>query len=91
MYFVFYILTKTNFVHRLAQLRETGIQARIRQQYITSTQQDTQPSSIVVSLVTIAPILVLLAAGNIIGIVILMIERCVHADIFKTCPLMNIR
>jgi len=81
---VLWFLTKTNFLYRLAHLRESGVKARIRQQYITSPQPDTQPSSIVVRLLTVAPILVLLAAGNLIGLLVLVIERCVktHTQIW---------
>jgi len=50
-----------------------------------------QSDSIVVSLVTVAPILVLVAAGNIIGPLILVIERCVHGKKFKTWSPRNIR
>jgi hypothetical protein len=75
---------KYYFAYRLAQLRESGIQFRIRQNYLPSTQPDTQPSSINVSLVTVAPILVLLMTGNIIGLLILMIEQFVHIYIFRT-------
>ena len=76
-------MTEINLLFRLAQLREMGVQFRIRQQYITSTQSDTEPSSIDVSSVTVAPILVLLAAGNVIGLLVLLIEQCLHGD-FRT-------
>jgi hypothetical protein len=33
--------------------------------------------------VTVAPVLVLLAAGNVIGLLILMIEKFYHGDIKK--------
>jgi len=56
-----------------------------------SNQPDTQSSSIVVSLVTVAPILVLLAAGNVIGFLILVIEKFVLGNMFKTWPNRNIR
>jgi hypothetical protein len=59
---------------------------RIRQQYETLKQADTQPSSIVVSLETIAPILVLLAAGNVIGLLILATERRVNRALLKSWP-----
>jgi hypothetical protein len=73
-----------NLPYRLAQLRESGVQFRIRQHYLPSTQPDTQPSSIDVSLVTVAPILVLLAAGNIIGVLLLVIEKIFLGNMFKT-------
>jgi hypothetical protein len=41
------------------------------------------PSTIDVSMVTVAPIFVVLAAGYIIGIFVLLIERCVHGNILK--------
>jgi len=47
-------LRVTNFLCRLAQLCQSGVQFRIRQQYITSLQPDTEPSSVSVSLVTVA-------------------------------------
>ena len=76
-------LTKINLPYRLAQLRESGVKFRIRYHFIPSTQPDTQPSSVDVSLVTVAPILVLLAAGNILGLLILMIEQFFHVCIFR--------
>jgi hypothetical protein len=77
--------------YRLAQLRESGIQFKIRQHYQPSEEPDTEPSSIDVSLVIVAPILVLLAAANVIGFILLMIEKFVHVFIFKTWPPRNIR
>jgi len=77
--------------YRLAQLRESGVKARIRQQYLTSTQPDTEPSSVVVRLETIAPILVLITAGNVMGLLILLIEQFVHEDKFKTWTTIKIR
>jgi hypothetical protein len=79
-------LTKINFFFRLAQLREGGVQFRIRQQYEALKTPDTQPSSIVVNLETIAPILALLAAGNVIGLLILETERRVSGYLHKTWP-----
>jgi hypothetical protein len=84
-------LMKNNLPYRLAQLRESGILFRFRQHYLPSKEPDTEPSSIVVSLVTVAPILVLLAAGNIIGFLILVIEKYFHGDMFKPWTLRNIR
>jgi len=51
-----------------------------------SQQPDTEPSSVSVSLVTVAPILVLLAAGNLIGLLVLVIEKFVHRYSFRTWP-----
>jgi hypothetical protein len=84
-------LIKFNFLHRLAQLRETGILARILQRYEKFHVADEHTSTIDVSMVTVAPILVVLAAGNMIGIVILLIERCVHGNIFKHCTRQSVR
>ena len=39
-----------------------------------------------VNMVTVAPILVVLAAGYVIGIFVLLIERCVHGNIMKYWP-----
>jgi hypothetical protein len=82
---------KDNFLHRLAQMRERGIQARIRQQYIPSKGTKEQPSTIDVSMVTVAPIFVVLAAGYIRGIFVMLIERCVHGDILKYRPRGSVR
>jgi len=84
-------LTNIYLPYRLAQLRESGVQFRIRQQSAISPQPDIQPSSIVVRVETIAPILVLLAAGNVIGLIILMTEQFVHAHKFQTWPTIHIR
>ena len=84
-------LIRNNLSCRLAQLRESGVRYRIRQHHLLSKQPDTQPSSIVVSLVTVAPILMLLVAGNVIGLLILVIEQFVHGDLFKIWPLRNSR
>jgi hypothetical protein len=77
--------------YRLAQLRESGIQLKIHKPYLPSKQPETEQSSIDVSLVIVAPILVLLAAGNVFGLTLLMIEKFVHVFIFKTWPHKNIR
>jgi len=76
---------------RLSQLRESGVLFRLRQHYLPSPQPDAEPSSIVVSLVTVAPILVLILGGNLLGLLILVIERCLHWEIFKTWPTRYIR
>ena len=77
-------VTNINFPYRLAQLRESGVQFRIRQHFLPSKKPDAESSSIVVSLVTAAPILVLLAAGNIIGLLMLITEQFVHLYAFRT-------
>ena len=84
-------LTQYNVLHRLAQIRETGIRARLRQQNVPSIEPEEQPSIIDVSMVTVAPILVVLAAGYVIGIFVLVIERCVHGNILKYWPRGSVR
>ena len=84
-------VTNINLLYRLVQLRESGVQFRIRQHFLPSTQSITEPSSIVVRLETIAPILMLLAAGNVIGFLIIMIEQFVHGIKVKTCSTIHIR
>jgi hypothetical protein len=84
-------LTHYNILHRLAQIRETGIRARIRQHGEPSIEPEEQPSTIDVSMVTVAPILVVLAAGYVIGIFVLVIERCVHGNILKYWPRGSVR
>jgi hypothetical protein len=64
---------------------------RIRQQYKTLKKPDTGPSFVVVSLVTVVLILVLPAAGNIMGLLMLMIEKFFHGDTFKNWPYGNSR
>jgi len=76
--------------YRLAQLRESGVKFRIRKHYLSSKEPDMQSDSIEVSLSTVAPVLVLVAAGNVIGLIILVIERCVHGDKLKTWAPRNI-
>ena len=84
-------LTFYNLIHRLAQFRERGIQSRIIQRYIASKEPNEQPTTIDVSMVTVAPILVVLAAGYVIGIFVLLIERCVHGNILKFWPCGRVR
>jgi hypothetical protein len=84
-------LIKINLPYRLAQIREGGVKSRILQLYLPSKEPDMQSDSIEVSLSTVAPVLVLLAAGNAIGLIILVIERCVHGDKFKTWSPRDIR
>jgi hypothetical protein len=79
-------LIQVNFFRRLAQIRERGIQAKLYQEYVISKKPIDQPSTVDVSLVTVAPIFVVLAAGFVIGIFILLIERCVHGNISNYWP-----
>jgi len=53
------------------------------QEYVLSDEPEEQPSTIDVSMLTVAPILVVLAAGYVIGIFVLLIEQCVHGNILK--------
>jgi hypothetical protein len=85
------LLIKINLPYRLAQLRESGVKFRIRQHYLQSKEPNLQSDYIEVSLSTVAPVLVLLAAGNVIGLFILVIERCFHREKFKTRSPTNIR
>jgi hypothetical protein len=75
-----------NFLHRLTQFRDRGIQARIHQQYLRPKEPKEQPSTIDVSIVTVAPILVVLTAGYVTAIFVLLIERCCHGNISKCWP-----
>ena len=56
-----------------------------------STVQNEQESTIDVSMVTVAPILVVLAAGYVTGIFVLLIERCVHGNLLKSRPSGRVR
>ena len=67
-------ITQYNYLHRLAQIRERGIQDRLHQQFAVLKEAEEQPSTIDASMVTVTPILVVLAAGYIIGIFVLLIE-----------------
>jgi hypothetical protein len=60
-------VTKINFLFRLDQLCRSELHYSFRQPYVSSPQSDTQPSSVSVNLVTMLPILVLFAGGNLIG------------------------
>jgi hypothetical protein len=75
-----------NSFYRLAQIRERGIQAKLRDEYTPLKEPEEQPSAIDVSMVTVAPIFVVLAAGYVTGIFALLIERCVHGNILKCRP-----
>lgn len=86
-----YVISKNNPYRglinwRLAQLRETGIQDRIRKQYEPLEEPEEQPSTIHVSMVTVAPILVVLTAGYVIGDFVMLIERWSHGNVFKCWP-----
>ena len=65
---------------------ERGIQFRIDRQYMISNEPTEQPSIIDVSMVTVAPKLVVLAAGYVTGIFVFFIERFGHANILKYWP-----
>ena len=82
---------KYKFLHRLAQIRERGIQDRIHQQVAVLKEPKEQPSNIDVSMVTVAPILVLLLAGYLIGIFVLLIERFVYGNLLKCWPRGSVR
>ena len=80
-----------NFLHRLAQIRERGIQDRILKHFTVSKEPEEQPSTIDVSLVTVTPNLVVLAARYVIGIFVLLIERCARGNILKCWPREGVR
>ena len=67
-------------------MRERGIQDRLLQHYLISKGQTEQPSIIDVSVMTVAPILVLLAGAYVIGIFLLVVESCAHGNILKYWP-----
>jgi hypothetical protein len=62
---------------------EKGILFIMHKHYAVSKEPEKQTSTIDVSKVTVAPVLVLLRAGYIIGIFVLLNERCVHGNISK--------
>ena len=74
-----------NFLHRITQIRERGLQDRILKRFAV-LKEPKQPSTNDVSMVTVAPIFVVLVAGYIIGIFVLLIERCVHGNLLKCWP-----
>ena len=84
-------LIENNFLRRFAQIRERGVWARVHQEYVTSQESEEEPTIIDVSMVTVAPILVVLAAGYILGIFVLLIERFVHGNTLKCWPLRSVR
>ena len=63
----------------------------IYQSFAVSKDPDNQPSTIDVSVVTVAPILVVLAAGYVIGHFVLLIERCAHGNLLKYWPRGTVR
>jgi len=79
-----------NFLHRLTQIRERGLQDRILKLFAV-LKEPKQPSTKDVSMVTVAPIFVVLAAGYVIGIFVLLIERCVHGNLLKCWPRGTVR
>ena len=60
-------------------------------QFAVLKENEKQPSIIDVSMVKVAPIMAVLAAGYIIGIFVLLIERCVHGNILKFWPRGSVR
>ena len=72
-------------------IRERGIQGRILQQHVISKEPTKQQSTIDVSMVTVAPILDVLAVGYLIGIFVLLIELCAHGNILKYWPRGTVR
>jgi hypothetical protein len=79
-------IIKNNSFRRLAQILERGIQAKLRHEYLPLKEPNEQPSIIDVSMVTVAPILVVLTAGYVTAVFVLLIERCVHGNILKCWP-----
>ena len=61
------------------------------QQYFPPTVQNEQESTIAVNMVTVAPILVVLAAGYVIGFFVLVIERCANGNLLKYRPRGKVR
>ena len=61
------------------------------EEYVTSQEHEEEPSAIDVSMVKVVPILVVLANGYVIGIFVLLIERCVHGNILKCWPRGSVR
>ena len=61
------------------------------QRYLHSKEPTEQTSTIDVTMITVAPILVVLAVGYVVGFFVLMIERCVHGNLLKYRPLGSVR
>jgi len=53
---------------------------------LTSHEQEEAPPNIAVTIVTVAPVLVVLAGGYVMGILILVIERYVRGNVLKQWP-----
>jgi len=74
---------------------EGGIWARLCQELVnsqvTSQEPEEEPTIIDVNMETVAPILVVISAGYILGIFVLLIERCVHGNILKCWPRGSVR
>ncbi|PNF32646.1 hypothetical protein B7P43_G15054 [Cryptotermes secundus] len=85
------VCTRNRYAYMLAQVRESGLQERIRQRYITLKKPDADRSTTTVGLLAIAPILVVFAAGNIMSAFVLMIERCIRGNAFRLWLDGNIR
>ena len=79
-------LIENNFLRRLAQFRERGIQARLYQQQASSKEPNEVRSTVHVSMVTVAPILAVLAGGYVIGTFVLLVEQCVNGSMLKLWP-----
>jgi hypothetical protein len=60
-------------------------------EYVLSDETEEQPSTIDVGMLTVAPILVVLVAGYVIGIFVLLIEICFHGNILKCWPCGRVR
>jgi hypothetical protein len=58
---------------------------------MTSHEPEEEPSIIDVSTVTVAPILVVLVAGYVIGILVLVIERYVQRDTLNNWARQSVR
>jgi signal transduction histidine kinase len=82
---------RKNFLRRLAQIRERGIQSKLYQELLSPYDTKEETSTIDVSLETVAPILVVLAVGYVTGIFVLLIERCVHGNTVKHRPRVCVR
>jgi len=63
----------------------------VHKDFATSKEPEEEPSIIDVSMLTVAPILVVLAAGYVMGIFVLLIEKCVDGNILKCWPHGSVR
>jgi hypothetical protein len=50
------------------------------------TNRKKTPTTIDVNMVTVAPILVVLATGILMAVILLVIERCIHGNVLKYLP-----